>query len=253
MEGFDLINLVLDILPWCASFISYFIGIKQEKKKNKRELIEKYYPDLIENLRVSVDEMNDDLRGIRIRNYMDRFDVLIEMNRDDTLRIIEEIDKDLSEYFSTILNLISDLENVGKGLSSKIHKISEEWGNTLQQMLLDAQSPENTFPLYFPAIDLNPQQFVSHISNSIIWYLYRETEDEARQEFDKRIRDINEGPRAEIPPDTAEKIYSEFSFIAVEEFNPIHEKYEKLHKQMIEIISDKVLPIMGDRMRNLVK
>jgi len=251
-EGFDLITLVLNILPWCATFISYFVGIRKEKMNNRRELIEKYYPDLIENFRNSVDEMNDDLRGSRMGNYRGRFDVLIDMNRDDTLRIIEEIDKDLSEYFPKILILISNLENVEKRLRSTIRKISDDWHDLLQQMLLEAQSPENRFPLYFPSINLNPQQFVSYISGSIIWYLYRE-ENQAKQEFDKRVKDINAGPQAEIPPNTAEKIYTEFSIIAFEKFNPIHEKYEKLHKQIIEIISNKVLPIMGDRMRNLAK
>jgi hypothetical protein len=63
--------------------------LNQQKQQRRRELIEKYYPPLAENLRLSLPEASNKYYRGHITRNAPYFDVLIDMDNNSTLRIIE--------------------------------------------------------------------------------------------------------------------------------------------------------------------
>ena len=65
-----------------------------------------YYPDLIENLRLSVPDSHKQFTDGMVRQFDSFFEVLIGMNTDGTLKIIESLDKPLYDDMKILLNHI---------------------------------------------------------------------------------------------------------------------------------------------------
>ena len=92
------VTTAVTIIGYLLNFVSYFLGVSNERKKtkkeNRRELILKYYPLLAEDLRLSL----PDITYRFIQGYQEHgnyLEVLVGMSNDSTLKIIEGLDKKL--------------------------------------------------------------------------------------------------------------------------------------------------------------
>lgn len=253
IEMVDLINLGLKILPWFATFISYFVGTRQEKKKNRRELILDYYPDLIRDFQISVDEIESVLQGRYVGSYKAKFEVLLDMDKDGTLLIIESIDKELYEYMRRMVDdLLPTLENIEEERFNKFREMEKIWLTALFE-ILKSFNDLTQFNNRFDIGTMTEKNFVHQVSSFVIWELWKKDGKQAKAGFTKIVSDINTSKAAIISENLAKTTYEKFSEIANEEFEPIQIKISEMGIRLKEVISEKILPRMNDRMRNLAK
>ena len=237
-EAFTLIGWLLNIGTFYGGYV---LGKKQEKEQYRRELIEKYYPPLIENLRSSALNTVKYFTDAYIPVDSKCFSVLVEMKTDDTLRIIESIDKEVYDNILIIADkLLPSLKEIQERRQKSFKTMHEKWNHWLREN-------ESSLPRFKDVIS----RFADNAQNSLIWPMWRKDSallTQNLQEISQRYFWTDNDT-----PEVRDRILEAFRTIASREWEPIISDFKSLNKQLIELIEEEILPRMSDTIYGLGK
>lgn len=218
----------------------YFLGKRREKIQNKREIILEYYPDLIENLRLSVPHSHKQFTEGMVGQFDKFFEVLIGMDTDGTLKIIESLDKPLYDDMQILLNeIIPTLDIIQEKRWDSWKGIPDKWVG----WLLEAKED-------LPELKVTPSIFVAQITN--LFYLWRGNIEVAKKNFDEKY-DMHFEWSDENTPEIKMRVFEKFRKIAEDEWRPIKSEYELVNARLKELIEDKIIPRMETTLSDLGK
>jgi len=235
----EVIPLIGWLLNICTFFGGYVLGKKQEKEQYKRELIEKYYPELIENLRSSTLKTKQYFTDGYVDEYSEYFDVLVEMKKDDTLRIIESINKAVYDNLLIIVDkLLPSLEEIQERRQKTFDTMSEKWNHWLREN-------QSSLPEFKDLVS----RFAHDAQVSLIWPMWNKDSALLKQNLHQISQRYfwTDDNTLEL----RDRILDAFRTIAEKEWEPIKTDFESLNKQLMELIEEKILPKMGDTLYSL--
>lgn len=101
-------------------------------------------------------------------------------------------------------------------------------------------------------LTFSPEEFVKELSNSLLWALWRRDEKLARQDFVRiGLAHFFFSDKEKRPKNESQKRFNELQRIAKEEFKPIRDGYDKLQKDLHDLIELKILPRMDETLKEL--
>ena len=220
---------------WILNFVTfgggYFLGKRREKQQNKREIILEYYPNLIENLRLSVPDSYIQFMEGMVGQFDRFFEVLIGMDTDGTLKIIESHDKTLYDDLKIILNeLIPSMNDLQEKRRESWQTIPKKW----MGRLIEAEE-------YLPELSVTPSVFVAQITN--LFDLWRGNIEDGKKKFDE-VCDRRFEWSDENTHEIRSHVFRAFREIAEEEWKPIKSEFESDYKRLNELVEKKILPRM---------
>ena len=216
--------------------------IEELKKGRRRELIEKYYPPLAENLRLSLPDMAYRyVQGFQEHGHY--FDKLIDMANDSTLKFIQGLDEKL---YVDLMNILDHFIPSEKVIDQKKDESWKEVPTKWQKWFED-----NHYEL--PKVRGGPKLLAQSFSDSIIWALWRNDEPLLRQNFDRIftdrfIIDVDDPTRFWNSKDW---VLNELVRLSEEEWKPIKDEYEKLQEELKNLVTLEILPRMDATLRSL--
>ena len=97
-----------------------------------------------------------------------------------------------------------------------------------------------------------PEAFAEELANGLRWAIWRNEEHILRQNFDRSFEAnfvLEDDEEKHVEPKMY--MFSKIVQIAVEEWKPIKDEYEKLHEDLKNLITLKILPRMDDTLQSL--
>jgi len=239
---------LLDLITFFLPFITFYLGAQKEKGQNKKELILKFYPDLIgefEDFNSGNEKLLDGTFDGDIRSL---FDGLLSMDKDSTLSIIENIDKALTKPLRKIIDdLIPSFGKIDESRQRKYKEMSSLWINAYSKILEDY--PDGITKKR----QLDKRKFMNQVYDGIKWDLWRNDSNATNRKFKEIVDGMNNAVANVISPDLANQFYTEFTDIFDKEMGPIRDDIIKTGTSLKSVVCEEILPIMIARMRTVGK
>lgn len=227
----ELLILGIAIVVGLFIFVSYYLGKRSKKDQQERDLIEKYYPDLIEDLRLSSPNSTQKFIEGREERYESFFSVLVEWDINGTLKIFESIDEVLYSDLKKVLNdLLPSLEKIERKRKQIWNIINEKW-------FIYFEKTKGSLP------PIDPYTVIPKIKNTIIWELWQGNIQKARKKFNDILyhslffKDENTASRVNT-------MFEAFQRIAEEEWKSLKSEFKSVSERLKELIEINILPKM---------
>jgi uncharacterized protein (DUF2249 family) len=218
------------------------LEIQELKKGQRLELIDKYYPPLTENLRLSIPDVAQRyLQGYREHgNY---FEELVDMENQSTLRYIQGIDEELYNNLRRILDHFFPEEwKIDRKKDESWKEVPRKWQKWIE---------DNYYELPKWHENINPETLAKVFANSIRYAIWNRDEMLLRQNVDRAFKDhfrLEDEKKFTV---SHKRIFEEIVRIAEDEWNPIKEEYDKLQKEIKVHVESEILPSMDATLRSL--
>ncbi len=212
--------------------------LEELRKGRQRELIEKYYPPLAENLRHSVENFSYNYRGLE-GHYNEFFNVLISMKDDSTLKIIESLDLELYEKLliipDTHLPMLNNLSSQRDATFPQIQSLWTSWVSLNYNLL--------------PSMKITPEQYTKNLVISGLWNFWR-NEDEIAQ---ARLNEACERAFSSNVNTTEVRmmLFEEFKGISENEWSGLREQFTETYSKLGELVTSIILPRIDDTLKHL--
>jgi len=216
--------------------------LEELKNERRRELIEKYYPPLAENLRHSLPDIAYTYREGYQKEYGEYLEILVEMANQSTLNIIESLDEPLYSDLKIILDEYIPKE---KELENRRNESWNEIPRKWKKWLMDNYTE-------IPKLQDTSDKFVSQLALSLLWQLWRNEEELVVQNFND-VSDrhfIVDGYGVE-PNIAREQILHELTSTAEDEWESIREEYESNLVMLTELLEKRILPRITETLKTL--
>lgn len=255
----DWVTLIPTVAAILIAVISYYqqnrvirqqaVEIRQQaeqlqefRKGERRERIERYYPPLAENLRLSLPDIANKYRMGTVVEHSNYFNVLIEMANQSTLSIIEALDNVLYYDLKAIL---TDFIPAEKELDKRK---DESWKVIPRNWIIWIKKNNNELSM----LSGTPEEFVNQMANSLLWPLWRDDEYLIRQNFGRTYESYIMTQSDKLKSmNWRELIYREFLRIVEDEWIPIKDGYQQLHVDLRDLVENSILPRMDATLKSL--